>query len=53
MVFTDSLSHASVSGRYAFVTTIIVCRRRMRHPEFAPFDLLLAHRTARAAATEP
>jgi 3-deoxy-D-manno-oct-2-ulosonic acid (Kdo) hydroxylase len=43
MVFTDSVSHASLSGRFAFVTTIIVRRRHMRHPEFSPFNVLQAH----------
>jgi hypothetical protein len=45
MVFTDSVSHASISGQYAFVTTIIVRRRHMRHPEFSPFNVLTAHAT--------
>jgi hypothetical protein len=45
MVFTDSVSHASISGQYAFVTTIIVRRRYMRHPEFSPFNVLTAHAT--------
>jgi len=42
MVFTDSVSHASLSGQFAFVTTIIVRRRWMKHPEFAPFNRLMA-----------
>ncbi len=46
MVFTDSVSHASLSGQYAFVTTIIVRRRHMKRPQFAPFNLLMAHQAA-------
>jgi 3-deoxy-D-manno-oct-2-ulosonic acid (Kdo) hydroxylase len=45
MVFTDSVSHASLSGQFAFVTTIIVRRRHMKHPEFSPFNVLRAHAT--------
>jgi 3-deoxy-D-manno-oct-2-ulosonic acid (Kdo) hydroxylase len=41
MVFTDSVSHASVSGQFAFVTTIIVRRKHMKRPEFAPFNVLM------------
>jgi hypothetical protein len=41
MVFTDSVSHASLSGQFALVTTIIVRREHMKHPEFAPFNVLL------------
>jgi hypothetical protein len=44
MVFTDSVSHASLSGQFAFVTTIIVRRKHMRHPQFAPFNVLMALR---------
>ena len=40
MVFTDSVSHASLSGQFAFVTTIIVRREQMKHQEFAPFNVL-------------
>jgi hypothetical protein len=42
MVFTDSVSHASLSGQFAFVTTIIVRRRHMRAPQFAPFNVLMS-----------
>jgi hypothetical protein len=45
MVFTDSVSHASISGQFAFVTTIIVRRRHMKHPEFSPFNVLRSHAT--------
>lgn len=44
MVFTDGVSHASLSGQFAFVTTIIVRRRRMKYPQFAPFNVLMALR---------
>jgi hypothetical protein len=41
MVFTDSVSHASLSGQFAFVTTILVRRRHMHRPQFAPFNVLM------------
>jgi hypothetical protein len=40
MVFTDSVSHASLSGQFALVTTIIVRREHMKYPEYAPFNVL-------------
>jgi hypothetical protein len=43
MVFTDSVSHASLAGQFAFVTTILVRRRNMRRPEFAPINVLAGH----------
>lgn len=49
MVFTDGVSHASVEGQFALVTTMIVRRARMRRPELAPFNTLLARAPARAA----
>jgi hypothetical protein len=49
MVFTDGVSHASLEGQFALVTTMIVRRARMRWPERAPFNALLA----RAAAPPP
>ena len=42
MVFTDGVSHASLEGQYALVTTMIVRRARMRHPERSPLNVLLA-----------
>lgn len=42
MVFTDGVSHASLEGQYALVTTMIVRRSSMRWPERAPFNALLA-----------
>lgn len=42
MVFTDGVSHASLEGQFALVTTMIVRRERMRWPERAPFNALLA-----------
>ena len=49
MVFTDGVSHASLEGQFALVTTMIVRRERMRTPARAPFNALLA----RAAGTSP
>ena len=51
MVFTDSVSHASLSGQFAFVTTIIVRREHMRRPEFAPFNVLAGLKRRPAAPT--
>jgi hypothetical protein len=42
MVFTDGVSHASLSGQFALVTTIIVSRQALRHPQFSPYALLAA-----------
>ena len=42
MVFTDGVSHASLEGQFALVTTMIVRRASMRWPERAPFNALLA-----------
>jgi hypothetical protein len=42
MVFTDSVSHASLSGQFALVSTFIVRREHMKYPEFAPFNVLSA-----------
>lgn len=50
MVFTDGVSHASLAGQFAFVTTIIVRRRRMKYPQFAPFNVLMALREREPAA---
>jgi hypothetical protein len=50
MVFTDGVSHASLEGQFAFVTTMIVRRDRMRWPERAPFNSLLARATAARAS---
>ncbi len=46
MVFTDGVSHASLEGQYAFVTTCIVPRANLRHPERSPYALLAAARSA-------
>ncbi len=40
MVLTDTVSHASVSGRFALVTTGIVPLANCRRPELAPFNIL-------------
>jgi hypothetical protein len=46
MVFTDGVSHASLSGQFALVTTIIVSRRALRYPQFSPYALLAARSPA-------
>ncbi|MGH8135591.1 MAG: Kdo hydroxylase family protein, partial [Steroidobacteraceae bacterium] len=48
-VFTDGVSHASLEGQYALVTTMIVRRAHMRWPECAPYNTLLGRATAGAA----
>ena len=48
-VFTDGVSHASLEGQYALVTTMIVRRARMRWPERAPFNTLLGRASTSAA----
>ncbi len=40
MVFTDMVSHASLSGQYAFVHTSIVPSENCRIPELAPINIL-------------
>ena len=50
MVFTDGVSHASLSGQFALVTTIIVSRRALEHPQFSPYALLAARSRAGASA---
>jgi hypothetical protein len=42
MVFTDSVSHASLSGQFALVTTLLIRRAALRQPHFAPYHLLSA-----------
>jgi len=49
MVFTDGVSHASLAGQFALVTTIIVPREALKHPQFSPYALL----TARSAGARP
>jgi 3-deoxy-D-manno-oct-2-ulosonic acid (Kdo) hydroxylase len=48
-VFTDGVSHASLEGQFALVTTMIVRRAHMHWPERAPFNTLLARTEAKAA----
>ena len=48
-VFTDGVSHASLEGQFALVTTMIVRRSRMRWPEHAPFSTLQSRAPAEAA----
>ncbi len=40
MVFTDMVSHASLSGQFAFVQTSIVQLNNCRMPELAPYNIL-------------
>ena len=40
MVFTEMVSHASVSGQFCFVQTGIVRLNNCRLPEFAPYNIL-------------
>jgi hypothetical protein len=40
MVFTDRLSHACLSGQFAFIDTFIVAREAFRLKELAPWHLL-------------
>jgi hypothetical protein len=40
MVFTDMVSHASLSGQFAFVYTCIVRLEDCRKPELAPYNIL-------------
>jgi hypothetical protein len=42
MVFTDGVSHASLSGQFALVTTMIVRRESQKRPEQAPYNRLAA-----------
>jgi 3-deoxy-D-manno-oct-2-ulosonic acid (Kdo) hydroxylase len=42
MVFTDGVSHASLAGQFALVTTLIVSRRVLKYPQYAPYALLAA-----------
>jgi hypothetical protein len=51
VVFTDGVSHASVSGQFALVTTMIVRRQALRHPQFAPYSLLAASADSRSIAS--
>lgn len=49
MVFTDTVSHACLSGQFAFIHTCIVPLESCRLPEIAPINLLRqASREARA-----
>lgn len=52
MVFADSVSHACVSGQFASITTFIVRREQMRHPECSPFNVLMARHANRPAAAK-
>jgi hypothetical protein len=42
MVFTDGVSHASLSGQFALVTTIVLRSEALRHPHLSPYNLLAA-----------
>jgi 3-deoxy-D-manno-oct-2-ulosonic acid (Kdo) hydroxylase len=47
-VFTDGVSHASISGQFALVTTVIVRREALKYPECAPYSLLSASAESRS-----
>jgi hypothetical protein len=49
MVFTDGVSHASLAGQFALVTTIIVPRQALKYPQYSPYALL----TARSPSARP
>jgi hypothetical protein len=40
MVFTDTVTHACLSGQHAFIDTFIVPLRNCRFPELAPYHIL-------------
>ena len=40
MVFTDSASHACLSGQYALEQTFIIRRKSLAYPELAPISIL-------------
>jgi hypothetical protein len=42
MVFTDGVSHASLSGQHALVYTALVPLENCRLPQLAPFNVLRA-----------
>ncbi len=42
MVFTDGVSHASLSGQHALIYTALVPLESCRHPELAPINVLRA-----------
>jgi hypothetical protein len=50
MVFTDSLSHACVSGQHAFIDTFIIPLRNCRFPELTPYHILRTGRLAEQPA---
>jgi hypothetical protein len=43
MVFTDGISHSVLTGRYAFVTTVLVPLENCRARELAPYSVLAEH----------
>ena len=47
MVFTDTVSHACLSGQYAFIHTSIVRLEKCRLPQIAPINLLRGAAAAR------
>jgi hypothetical protein len=40
MVFTDGISHAALSGQYAFISTALIPLQNCRHFERTPFGIL-------------
>jgi hypothetical protein len=51
MVFTDAVSHASISGQHALVNTFIVRLAACRQPHLAPFHILRTGTVPQEAAT--
>jgi hypothetical protein len=51
MVFTDSVSHASISGQHALVNTFLVRLAACRQPQLAPINILRAGSVAQSTAT--
>jgi len=42
MVFTDGISHAALTGQYAFISTALIPLENCRSPERTPFGILAA-----------
>jgi hypothetical protein len=49
MVLTDMVSHACISGQYAFADTFVVPLENCRFAELSPFHVLQGDQPARAA----
>lgn len=49
MVFTDGVSHACLSGQFAFIDTFIIPLENCTKPEWTPFSMLSTGRTEQMA----